>query len=133
MRPFKVCLIFLFSLACGCMTAPNKAPNYGAILQNTHGTNINEIVDRIGYPTRSFVAPNGNMVYVYETHSTGTSYKWTTPRHSQTTFVGDYAFTTETGGQTFGGNQRYFWCKTYFEVNTSSVVVNTKFEGNDCY
>lgn len=103
---------------------------YAAVCDTWLGHNINELVNAWGYPQSSFDAPNGNKVYVYSK-----SGSFTMPTQYQTTAnvygSGNYAYGTSTtnvyGGQTFN-----FSCNTFFEVNSSNIIVIWRAQGNNC-
>ncbi len=99
---------------------------YEEILQLWVGHDVNKLVNSWGYPQSSFEAPNGNKVYVY-----GNSGSFTMPTQTNTTYnvVGNsvYGNSTTTGGQTLN-----FWCRTYFEVDSSNTIVTWRWEGNRC-
>ncbi len=67
---------------------------------------VNALTNSWGYASYSFVAPNGNTVYVYEDRA---------------------SITNE-----YGAVVMSFSCRTFFEVNSVDTIVNWRWEGNDC-
>lgn len=114
--------VLVIALLSGCATSAK----YNAILDTWMGHDVNELVNSWGYPQNSFKAPNGNTVYVY-----GSSGSYTMPTQTNTTYnvVGNtvYGNSYTTGGQTLN-----FWCRTFFEVNDQNIIVNWRWEGNNC-
>lgn len=114
--------VLVIALLSGCATSAK----YNAILDTWMWHDVNELVNSWGYPQNSFKAPNGNTVYVY-----GSSGSYTMPTQTNTTYnvVGNtvYGNSYTTGGQTLN-----FWCRTFFEVNDQNIIVNWRWEGNNC-
>jgi hypothetical protein len=96
-------LVFLIS---GCGMTASRSAKYSEVLQSWAGADINELTDSWGYASYSFVAPNGNTVYVYQSHA---------------------IITNEYGAELWTS-----WCRTFFEVNSAGRIVKWRWEGNDC-
>jgi hypothetical protein len=123
----------LFAAMCPLVACahPTEA-KYRALLDPWMGERIDELVESWGYPTSSFVAPSGRMVYVYVY---ATSYMTPTYTSSsagiQRSVFGGY----ELSGSsiTTGGQVVTHYCRTYFEVaGTRKQIVKISFEGDSC-
>ncbi len=104
----------------GCVfrTAPTEA-KYAANLDKLVGSPIEEIVERWGYPVRTFEAPSGRTVYVWVTATSEKKATVTTP------LFGSYV---STGGETVSHG-----CSTFFEVaGAKKNVVKITFDGDRC-
>ena len=104
----------------GCVirTAPTEA-KYAAKLNNLLGSPIEEIVEKWGYPVRTFEAPSGRTVYVWA-HATSEN----KPTVTKLVF-GSYV---STGGETISHG-----CSTFFEVaGAKKNVVKITFDGDQC-
>lgn len=99
---------------------------YESQLQRWVGSNISTVMDAWGYPSGSFEAPNGNLVYVWDRQD-----------------VYDVEPTISTGiygggrygsafGFGFGGQTRFLRCQTYFEVDKKKTILTWRTQGNDC-
>jgi len=110
--------VVLFS----CATTENYEKNLNSWL----GVNIDNLVNQWGYPTHSFEAPNGNKVYVYEYSSTGRLPTYTTIQEY------NYGYYTQYRATTYGGQVITYWCRTFFEVDKSNIIIRWRWEGNNC-
>ena len=70
-----------------------------------------------GYPHQSFVALNGNRVYVYSREAIYISPTWATP-------ISNFKI--------YGGKPSTQYCNTYFETNNNKTIVESSYEGNAC-
>jgi hypothetical protein len=104
MKKFLVCLCSVLWLS-GCATTAK----YEANLNSWVGNDANNLFNSWGYPAYSFDAPNGNKVYVYESKRNYTMPTYPNSSHSV-----------------------YYWCKTFFEVDSSNRIVRWRWEGNYC-
>ncbi len=110
----------LLILITGC--AP--AANYGRAVQTWVGADMTSLIETAwGYPHTSYQLPNGNTVYLYEWKREDK-----TPLHTTITTQGNTTFAHTTGGET-----RSFWCKTFFEVDAGGIIINVRWDGNDCW
>jgi len=120
--------LLLVLLTTGCATTRN----YERTLATYVGHNIDEVVNLAGYPSQTFVAPNGNTVYLYQTFQQGVT---PTVQGPSSTFVNGYgnAINANTvNGITYGGQPYTLYCNTYFEVNQENTIVNWRWQGNNC-
>ncbi|PQA49441.1 hypothetical protein [Amnimonas aquatica] len=121
MRLFALTAVLL-TLA-GCATRER----YESELQTWVGKNISAVMDAWGYPSGSFEAPSGNVVYVWDrqdTYMSGPSVQtgiYTGGRYS--------GFFTGFG---FGSDVRSLRCQTYFEVDKQKTILTWRTKGNDC-
>lgn len=111
----------LLSLA-GCATTAK----YEAMLDGWLNRDINALIEAWGYPLNSMKLPNGNTVYIFES-----SNSYITPVQAYTTYhaVGDtlYADTNVIGGEAYS-----YWCRTFFEVDSSNLIRKWQVKGNSC-
>lgn len=128
-----IALIILF--CCGCATTEK----YEAKLRLWMGRDISDLIASWGYPSNSFKLPNGNTVYQYDyqrSHTTPITYKVVSNHNTQNYVVNNPSYGTYTTGNTkiyqTGGKTFNYWCKTFFEVNKSNIIVNWRWEGNSC-
>jgi len=99
-------------------------------LQSWLGHDINELTQSWGYPSNSFKAPNGNLVYVYSQSSFYTS-PTTYSTYGNVTRYGNTAYGNATTYK-FGGQTYQRWCNIFFEVDESNRIILWRWEGNDC-
>jgi hypothetical protein len=75
-----VCILIVLSfLPLGCNWQSAQINRYPDIVKNWSGHKIDDLMDKWGYPQQSFMAPNGNKVYVYSWEAVYTTPIWTTP------------------------------------------------------
>jgi len=110
-------LIFLSFLLVGCNWQSAQINRYPQIIKTWNGHHIDELMDKWGYPQQSFIAENGNKVYVYSWEADYTTPIWTTP-------ITDFKI--------YGGETTTFYCTTFFEVNNNETIVKGSYEGNAC-
>lgn len=116
MRIFIIALL-AFSIA-GCAT--QRREKVEAALNSWLGAPISRYVERNGYQTREFMAPNGNKVYVFSW-----SRNYTTPMQIQCN--------TDGSCYTIGGHNRQIGCNKYLEVDSDGIIRHWRYEGNKCY
>ena len=113
-----VCILILLSfLPLGCNWQSAQINRYPDIIKNWNGHNIDDLMDKWGYPQQSFMAQNGNKVYVYSREAIYTTPIWTTPI---------------TNFRIYGGETSILYCTTYFETNNNETIVKGSYEGNSC-
>ena len=105
-------IFFLVSFMYGCVIKPKQTAEYVKKDQDAVGQDVNLMIGRIGPPSSTYEMPNGNVQYIYEKSSDGT-----TPIVSSANYMGDTVTTT-------GGNKFKATCKTIFTVdkNTQKVI-----------
>ena len=120
-------VIVLLSVVVGCATHHSSdeadEKKYRVMLDTWIGAPVAALVERGGYPDSQFLAPNGNMVYVYSR-----SMNETTPMTART-YRYDYLPNTTmySGGETIT-----YWCKTFFEVGKDEKIIRWSLKGNLC-
>ena len=120
----SVC-IALGAVAC---RPPRTESAFARIVYGFNGSPVQAVVDRWGYPTGSFNAPSGRLVYFWESRTsartaTVTQY-WSVPAG-----VGE----TRALALTTGGDSLQYWCKAFFEVEgAQKVVARASYDGNNC-
>ena len=125
MKTSIVCLM-VSTLLFGCATTAK----YEAVLTSWVNADINALTNSWGYPSGSFNAPNGNKVYVYQN---GGSLTMPTTYQTQANVYGygNYAYGTATTN-VYGGQTLNYWCRTFFEVDSSDRIVKWSWQGNNC-
>ena len=94
---------------------------YSEICKSWIGHNINELVDKWGYPTGDFKAPNGNKVYVYDKSTTIFFDKRTAPPFISSEMV-KWAYEHPAREYRSGG-------KSFFETDRSGKIIKAQWEG----
>lgn len=101
---------------------------YETELQGYVGKPISVVMDSWGYPSGSFEAPNGNLVYVWDRQS-----QFVSPPTIQTSVFSGHGRGVATGvGFGFGGHSRQLRCQTFFEVDKEKTILMWRLQGNDC-
>lgn len=126
----RCCSPFLLYFLFACATTGSR--KFETTLNSWLGHDVTELSRAIGYPTRTFKAPNGNTVYAYEKASSGYIPAFTTPTYTNIHGYGNSATAVTTGGQTIGGFQVNYWCNTFFETDSANKIVFWRWEGNAC-
>lgn len=119
--------ILKFIISGFLLTACTTAADYQATLNTWMGHDITTLTNSWGYPTRSFQAPNGNTVYVWQGSSS-----ITLPSNTTTTYqaIGN---TVQANSTTTQGENLNFYCETMFEVNSDNRIIKWTYSGNRCY
>ena len=112
---------------------PPPLPRLQRILNSWMGGNINDYSRANGYPTRSFIAPNGNKVYEYASSSTVTIPPTYLPGTATLTpqYGGGYTINQNPGIQVGGGTRTYH-CKLWLEVDGQGTILLWSYKGNNC-
>ncbi|MFA6185868.1 MAG: hypothetical protein WC770_01470 [Phycisphaerae bacterium] len=97
-----------------------KVSKYEAKLNSWIGVDVNNLIASWGYPESSFVAPNGNKVYVYSQSSS-----YTKP---MVTNINPYTHSAIT----YGGKTVEHWCNTYIEADNTGRIIKCTWKGNHC-
>ncbi|MFC2057719.1 hypothetical protein ACFLR6_02150 [Campylobacterota bacterium] len=106
----------------GCATHQNFVNKYNAWV----GQDINDLIQKIGYPDSTYTLPNKNKVYVYERSriysypSTSMGY-WYGPYHHGG--YGMFGYGTDVVQKT---------CKLYLETNKKGIIIKWGSSGNAC-
>jgi len=85
------------------------------ILNTYEDHHIDEIVELWGDPIKSFVAPNGNTVYVYYKADIATLKDMVDTSWRIQSFI-----------------TKVYVCTTYFETSSDGMIVRCSYEGNAC-
>jgi hypothetical protein len=127
MKKSMLFLLFTFILSSCAGPSVNRA-RYESIVNSWLNNDINKLTDAWGYPTTSFIAPNGNKVFVFQRKSTSTSpvIAQQMPPIGNNPYFGPTTIIT-------GGDTSTYWCNTYFEVNSTNTIIRWRIEGNSCY
>jgi hypothetical protein len=104
----------------GKLMSVKKISKYDAKLNSWIGADINKLIASWGYSDSSFVAPNGNKVYVYSQSSS-----YTKP---MITNINPYT----NSAITYGGRTVEHWCNTYIEVDSTGRIIKCTWKGNHC-
>lgn len=117
-------LLFILMLAgTGCATRER----YESQLQQWVGANISAVMDAWGYPSGSFEAPDGNLVYVWDRQE---AYEYD-PGFT-TGIYGGHGRYGSAFGFGIGTQTRLLRCQTYFEVDKKKTILSWRTQGNDC-
>ena len=104
--------------------------SYSEICKSWIGHNINDLVDKWGYPTENFKAPNGNKVYVYYKSKTiriPGQPEWRAPPIISSEML---RWALESPARP--AREYHFNCKTFFETDRSGKIIKVRWEGNHC-
>lgn len=116
----QVIAIGLLSL-CGCALFAST-DKYEAKLNTWIGHPVTDLEDSWGYAAGSFIAADGNKVYVYSSSSSVTQ-----PMTVYQSTYGGQTATTVTGGDT-----TQYSCVTYFETDATGRIIKWRYTGNAC-
>ena len=113
-----ICLALLVLLLQSCAIA-TTAEFERQLSNGLVGQNIESVAKEIGYHKDTITAANGNKVYIYEYVAEGTDpgMCW-----------------QDSYGKTYCKGSSYYhkWCKFFFEVGRSNIIVNVDLQGDDC-
>lgn len=135
---FKAITVFFFiSAVAGNVSAGQTIDE---VRSKWIGININKLIDKHGYPDQSFIAPNGNTVYViiknikklYPVSVFRQPERKEVDMYNTKTKAYSYGTTTTGGGWTVEQQMQKSECAGYFEVNKDKVIVEVKFKGEEC-
>ena len=114
------------------LTACASTQNYEQILSQWQGENIQQLINNWGYPDAAIKLPNGHSVYMYTRQS---SYI-TPPTPAMTPTIinvpGTPMAATTYNGSFIGGQTIMLYCRTWFETDPKGIIVNYRFQGNNC-
>lgn len=115
-------IVFTFigmpSLLAGCATVQN----YQSTVNTWQGHNKRQLVKRWGLPDREMKLPDGQAIYVYRARRKVSGL-------TQLASIAGQAYVTRSS---LKGSGRYATCTTYFDVNASGKITNTRFQGGGC-
>ena len=119
-----ICSLFIIlPFIIGCATTPDySSEKYSQMCQTWVGQNIDNLIERNGYPTNSFIAPNGNTVYVYSYSNVA---YFQMPIQSFPVF----GQAIHMGGHTVPITR---YCITYFETDSDNIIIKWRWKGNAC-
>ena len=106
----------IFLLIFGCATQPVQ---YNDMLRAYEGHNIKEIIESWGDPVKTYVAPNGNKVYVFYMADITTSKDVKYNKFGHYTSVRSNIAKVDV-------------CTTYFETDANGIIVRYSYEGIGC-
>ena len=121
--------VVLLSVMAGCAhkgkeKAEDSERENKAMLDTWVGAHIDALVQKGGYPDEQFMAPSGNVVYVYSFSDTKTS-----PVTARTYRYERLPNTTlYSGGETIT-----YWCKMFFEIGQDKKILRWSAKGNSCF
>jgi hypothetical protein len=113
-------MAFLFMQ--GCATHQNFVNKYNAWV----GQDIDDLIQKIGYPDSTYVLPNNNKVYVYERSRI---YSYPSMSFGYGGFGGYYG---GYGMYSYGNDIIQKTCNLYFETNKKGIIVKWGSRGNAC-
>jgi len=130
MKLFIKC--FAIFITAFLLTACATTKNYQVMLNHWQGSNIQDLMKSWGYPDAGAKLPNGNTVYMYTRQQTFIAPP--TPNTTPTIINarGTPLAVSTYNGEFVGGQEIPMTCRTWFEVNPQGVIVNTRFQGNNC-
>ncbi len=108
-------------------TACATRERYESQLQRWVGANISVVMDAWGYPSGSFEAPSGNLVYVWDRQD---AYE-VEPAISTGIYGGSGRYGSAIGFG-FGSQTHMMRCQTYFEVDKKKTILSWRTQGNNC-
>jgi hypothetical protein len=121
MKSFVLVLVScLLISACATSNKAQIKADTDAWLNSLLGQNIDVVVNKLGYPLTNFIAPNGNKVFVW-----GKGEDKTRPMMLYRA--------TPNSSIALGGDTQTYWCKVYFEVDASNIIIRYSYEGNYCF
>jgi len=122
--PARLLVVLALTLA---TTACATRERYESRIQQWVGSNISVVMDAWGYPSGSFEAPNGNLVYVWDRQDAYDA----GPAFSTGIYGGNGRYGS-LFGLGYGTQTRLLRCQTYFEVDKKKTILNWRTQGNDC-
>lgn len=126
-RLFKFVCVCLALCAVACRP-PRTESAFARMVFGFNGSPVQAVVDSWGYPTGSFYAPSGRLVYFWESRTAARTASVT--RYWQ---VPAGAGETRALAVTTGGQSLEYWCKAFFEVEgMQKIVARATYEGNNC-
>ncbi len=128
----KILLSFMTVAMLALTSACATTANYQQVLANWQGQNIQDLIKMWGDPDAAIKLPSGNTTYMYTRQQLYTAPGY--PTNQPPTFLSAAGPVVSPGvNTTFTGNQTVnLTCRTWFETNPQGIIVNSRFEGNNC-
>jgi hypothetical protein len=129
----RIMQLSLLLITLGFLTACATTANYQQALGQWQGENIQHLINVWGYPDSAIKLPSGNTVYLYSRQQT-----YITPPSSPMMTSGLWGFPGSPmamgsyDGAMMGGQPVSMYCRTWFEVDPKGLIVNYRFQGNNC-
>ena len=119
----------LLSVVAGCAhkgkeKSEDSERKFKAMMHTWIGMPIDAAIKGVGYPDSQFLAPNGNMVYVYSQSNSETSP--VTARTYRYNYIPDTTLYS-------GGETTTYWCKIFLEVGPDKKIIRWSAKGNWCF
>lgn len=108
---------------------------YGSTVQSWQGGHIQNLTQRWGTPDTRVRSPNGEMVYLYKTHSSQPVATQGSPTIG-VNFNGQgrpVIVTTQTPPSNWDRGQPTVTCAAMFVVNAKGEITETKYYGDNCF
>ena len=119
----KVIIILMSLVIVICLSSCATTKGFQQVCDSWIGAPETELIRLWGYPQTTLQLQNGNTVYVYSSEGT-----FTMPsQHSSYEDAWGRTQVNITEGKTIT-----LWCRTYFEIDNQGVIINYRFEGNNC-
>lgn len=125
MNKLIISLGLLFLLA-GCATTAN----YQQSLNRWQGAQAQDLVKAWGNPDSSIRLQSGNTIYMYMRKQLYS--RPVTPPMPTFTVTGTPVYNMGFANAYAGTQTLSLYCRTWFEMNNKNVIINTRFEGNNC-
>ena len=132
-RSLKSLIIIFFIVSCA------TSAKYEKLLDTWMGNNVNHLISSWGAPSSTFKMSNGNTILTYMRSSSGAIPIYNQPQTTthQGTKYGSSGMTKYSGTSTSSyGTTTYMpvtWsCKTEFTVDTRDMIINWRYQGNNC-
>jgi hypothetical protein len=114
------------------LTACASTQNYEQTLSQWQGESVQQLINVWGYPDAGIKLPNGNSVYMYTRQQTYISPSTPAMTPTLINVPGSPMAVTSYNGEFVGGQTVSLYCRTWFEVNPKGMIVNYRFQGNNC-
>ena len=133
-RSLKFLIIIFFIVSCA------TTAKYEKLLDTWMGGNVNDLVSQWGAPSSSYKMSNGNTILTYMRSRSGAIPIYNQPQsttHQGTIYGSGGGMTSYSGTSTSSyGTTTYMpvtWsCKTEFTVDTRDMIINWRYQGNNC-
>ena len=133
MRATMLCKVVFLAISSvllvGCASEfPDYYGNYNTVVSSWQGASATDLYKKWGYPDETQTLDNGNTLVLYSE-----SWEETEPTTVEHTKSGDKDSGTHSSKEVIssGGTTSYS-CKTWFEIDSKKVIVNTSLRGDYC-